>query len=139
LEREIERTRRDRTALSVVAGDVDHLREMNAAYGHEGANEALKAIGRIIRTEVRRADLACQMTMGDEMLIILPGVDLPGAFVTGERIRTAVEALSASFEFPVTVSLGCAQLRTDESLDQLIQRADERLYEAKNRGRNRVS
>jgi diguanylate cyclase (GGDEF)-like protein len=127
-------------ALLVV--DADHFKQINDTYGHAGGDEALKLIAETLKGAVRPTDLVGRVG-GEEFAIFLPRVDAKQALGLAERIRKAVYGLSFhADEFaagaPLTVSVGAALFRGPVRFDDLFRSADELLYEAKHRGRNRV-
>jgi diguanylate cyclase (GGDEF)-like protein len=143
LGRDLARSDRDGTWLSVVALDVDHFKRVNDTYGHAGGDQVLVALGDILRTGLRAGDLAGRVG-GEEFLTILPGTDADGAVIAAERLRMRIAAQRLALpagELCFTSSLGVASVRGPGCLrgaKQLIERADAALYEAKRGGRNRV-
>jgi two-component system, cell cycle response regulator len=128
-------------ALSAMMLDIDHFKRINDRFGHACGDEVLRQVARAIRTQVRGRDL-CARVGGEEMALLVPGVDEAPAVALAERLRSQLEALlidTPQGQVAVTVSIGVAPLRPDSlSLDDLLARADDRLYEAKRNGRNRV-
>ncbi len=123
--------------------DIDHFKAINDRHGHAAGDDVLRELARVLRRALRASDL-CGRIGGEEFAVLLPDEDLEGGRIAGERLRRAVEALlveSASAKGPIsfTVSVGVsAYPRDGEDLAPLLQRADERLYLAKEAGRNRV-
>lgn len=134
------------TPLSMILMDIDHFKKVNDTHGHPGGDMVLKKIAKIVSEQIRenreeeKRDYAGRYG-GEEFIILLKNCSIPDAFfkVAG-RIRRTVEA--AEFEwngasFKVTVSMGIASLgEGEQSVEAMIQRADEALYKAKNEGRN---
>lgn len=123
---------------AALALDIDHFKRVNDTYGHDVGDEALKHIARLIASCSRKGDLACRAG-GEEFCLILPSTTLDVAEEIAERIRsliadTAIEAIGT-----LTISIGVA-CRGPETPDaaSILKRADERLYFAKQSGRNRV-
>ena len=142
LTRERERARRYDTALALLLFDVDHFKRYNDNHGHQAGDEALRAVGRVVSTIIRGSDVACRYG-GEEFAVILPNAGVDQAAVVADKLRRAIEdAIISSLEgtpLPsVTVSVGVAALGTDGTEEQLITRADEALYAAKEAGRNTV-
>jgi diguanylate cyclase (GGDEF)-like protein len=141
LEREFNRSRRYERALSLIALDIDHFKQVNDTHGHLAGDSLLRQIASAIRPRLRREDILAR-TGGEEFGILLPEIALASAKTTADKVRKIVENTPLKVDqqlVPVTVSLGCAQLLDeDQSPDELYKRADERLYEAKQGGRNRV-
>lgn len=146
LESEWRRGRRSRAPLSVILGDVDWFKAYNDGYGHAQGDECLKLIARSFSESLLRpSDLAARYG-GEEFVCILPETDAEGALEVAERIRAALKALQLPHEFSpaspfVSVSLGVATVHPDAEPGgsaALMRLADERLYQAKAAGRDRV-
>jgi diguanylate cyclase (GGDEF)-like protein len=131
--REVARARRLGTTLCFALFDVDRFKQVNDEHGHPAGDEVLKAVAQVLHTAVRASDLTVRWG-GDELLVVLPAITEVGARVFAERVRKRVVALDAG----VTVSCGVAELGRFEDAGPAIARADQRLYEAKAEGRNRV-
>ncbi|MFO7809088.1 GGDEF domain-containing protein [Guyparkeria sp.] len=133
--------RRYGEACAVVMIDVDHFKQVNDRYGHSVGDEVLIAISDIGRRMLRENDLLSRFG-GEEFVLVLPHTDIDHARQVAERFRCAViEGLNTHFPDipPVTISQGVAAMRDgDVSHEGALHRADEALYEAKRRGRNRV-
>jgi diguanylate cyclase (GGDEF)-like protein len=136
LAREVARARRGRTPTSVVLIDIDRFKAINDAHGHATGDAVLKIVAHEIAGAVRASDTIARWG-GEEFLVLLPDTPLHGARICAEHIRAAVERISAPLA--VTVSLGTAELGDGEPAHLAIGRADQRLYEAKSSGRNRVA
>lgn len=141
--KQLSRARRLDAPLSLVLLDIDHFKRVNDTHGHLAGDEVLKRFAELVRDQLRREDIFVRYG-GEEFCLLLPDVPGPGAVALAGRIRRAVSkaAFVADGEaIELTVSAGVAA-RLDEgpeALDALIARADEALYIAKNRGRNRVA
>ncbi len=134
---EFARSRRTRNLFSVLIADCDQFKSINDTYGHQVGDLVLIDIARLLRTSVRVTDTVGRWG-GEEFLVILPDTGLENAVQVAEKQREVIDAQ----EFPTvghtTVSFGVAELRPDETIKDLIARADEALYRAKKNGRNRV-
>lgn len=126
--------------------DIDFFKRINDQYGHEGGDLVLKAIGRLLNPEKKKAlirivDLVSRWG-GEEIVFFLENTDIDGARKVAEKIKDKMAKTlvkindkgTASF----TVSIGAAQIGEGETLEALIGRADQAMYKAKARGRNRV-
>ncbi|KAA0949675.1 MULTISPECIES: sensor domain-containing diguanylate cyclase [unclassified Pseudomonas] len=139
---EWERAQRSNEPLALLMIDVDHFKAFNDRHGHQGGDEALRAVAQVIDSNIRRpADLAARYG-GEEFAVILPHTDSSGAGVIAEHIRSSIEYLPrlAADTQPITVSIGLStwNKRSAASLEELLLSADRALYEAKHGGRNRI-
>jgi diguanylate cyclase (GGDEF)-like protein len=117
---------------AVLMVDVDHFKEINDREGHAAGDAVLREVALALVGQARREDLTGRWG-GDEFLVILPDTDAAGGVVVGERMADAVRARLAQHG---SLSIGCAAGLGDA--DDLLQRADAALYEAKRQGRGRV-
>lgn len=140
LQREIGRASRYRSALSVVMADIDHFKSINDFFGHLAGDFVLKCIAARLKQELRDSDMLSRYG-GEEFAIILPMTNLDDALAVAERLRKAVAGMKIDYEgkqISVTMSFGVAMLGSQPvEVDGLIKMADEALYEAKRKGRNR--
>ncbi len=148
LHAEHERAMRDGALLSLLLIDVDRFKRFNDRYGHQAGDECLRRVARAIESCLRPGDL-CARYGGEEVAVLLPGVDEAAGARIAERIRRAVELLDIPHEGNeasggrVTISIGCAtfdpaRAPADGEDAALVAEADRLLYEAKRTGRNRV-
>jgi diguanylate cyclase (GGDEF)-like protein len=137
----IELARRTHEPFSLIVIDIDHFKKINDLHGHATGDVVLARLADRIRTALRKYDSAYRFG-GEELAVLVPRTRLDQATATAERLRTAVEAhkfRSANGSLvAATVSLGVAQFEPADDADTLFARADERLYRAKQNGRNRV-
>jgi diguanylate cyclase (GGDEF)-like protein len=134
---EFEQGKRLKTDLSCIIADIDHFKSVNDRFGHLQGDEVLKGISLQLRTMVRAYDIVGRYG-GEEFLIILPGTNLEQAWNFAERTRMKVKE-EAIANVTVTVSMGVTCIQEgDNSIDELIKRADDALYAAKKSGRDRV-
>jgi diguanylate cyclase (GGDEF)-like protein len=138
-EREVTRAQHSGSDVCLIMIDVDNFKQFNDRYGHIAGDRVLVAVSTALREYVRPTDLVARFG-GDEFAILLPGIDLDQAVQTAERLRSQVEALSPpSLATSVTVSIGVTNRANDDDVATLVERADEAMYDAKGKGRNRVS
>ena len=138
LAREVERSRRYGSPLSLVMGDLDHFKAVNDAFGHQVGDKVLQNTARALQEAVRMTDLVGRYG-GEEFLIVLPSTGLVEAYILAERVRELVkEMTAASLAEPVTGSFGVVERQIDETVALVLHRVDGALYEAKRRGRNQV-
>ncbi len=140
LDRELARARRHGRPLSLALLDLDHFKTINDTHGHLVGDTTLKRVAHLIRERVRQDELLARYG-GEEFAVVLPETDLEGAVIFAEMIRRQIEKYSFTFDgqdISVTVSVGVATMGPDDDAAALIGEADNRLYEAKNTGRNCV-
>ena len=140
LKEEMARADREGTPLSAAILDIDHFKVVNDTFGHLAGDEALRVVVRSCQEVLRAYDLFGRYG-GEEFLLVLPSTTAESARLICERVRAQVEALNIHWQnhtFRVTVSLGVAALHPGLDVDSLLGLADHALYQAKERGRNRV-
>jgi diguanylate cyclase (GGDEF)-like protein len=128
------------TNYSVVFFDIDHFKNINDTYGHDAGDVILKSLGLLFRRYARDIDMIGRFG-GEEFVAILPNTDKEGAFNFAEKLRKIVEKTKFMYKntrIKVTVSGGVASRDEVNSYEELLKKADERLYKAKRSGRNRV-
>jgi len=146
LDGELRFARRHATNVAVLMVDVDHFKAINDTHGHLAGDAVLANISGVIQRAVRNEDVVARFG-GEELGIILRQIPVDAATLLAERLRKLVEASSASGpdtsgkQLKVTVSIGIASFPQDniDSVNGLIEAADQALYRAKHAGRNRVS
>jgi diguanylate cyclase (GGDEF)-like protein len=125
-------------AYSVLALDIDHFKKVNDTFGHDAGDVALKTVADILKQNSRTGDLACR-SGGEEFALILPDTPLDTARTIAERIREHIEQTDVPQVGWLTMSIGAACRDADTPTpESVLKRADERLYLAKQSGRNRV-
>lgn len=145
---EMQRSQRYQQPLSLILFDIDHFKQVNDRLGHQVGDLVLAELAGLVRQSIRLSDSLTRWG-GEEFIVLSPGIGLDQAVGLAEKLREKVaehsfghanEGTGDALLPPgsVTISLGVAQFRLDETSDQLINRADEALYRAKREGRNRV-
>jgi diguanylate cyclase (GGDEF)-like protein len=142
LERETMSAARNSRPIAVLLLDVDYFKQVNDRFGHPAGDAVLRALGERFRENARAEDLVARYG-GEEFALALPETDLHRATVVGERCRRAVAQQPFRVDgqsIAVTVSVGAAAIepRQTRTVEELLQEADERMYEGKRAGRNRV-
>jgi diguanylate cyclase (GGDEF)-like protein len=138
-----EQSQRYHHAYTIIMLDLDHFKTVNDSYGHQMGDIALKATSTAIEHEMRSSDVAGRIG-GEEFAIILPETSIQNGLDLAERIRCAIANICIPLEdkrkmLKFTTSLGLSELKKeDNSLDDVLYRADEALYQAKNKGRNKI-
>ena len=138
--REIIRARRDGESLTAAFIDADRFKVINDTYGHPAGDAVLRAIGPACKRALRTTDILGRYG-GEELVLLLPQLNLEQAKPVLERVRQDVEAMVIPelMGHPVTVSIGAAELgENDLTITDLLGRADKAVYRAKQSGRNRV-
>lgn len=135
--KELERSRRYHRPFSVVLLDLDHFKRVNDQFGHLEGDRLLIAFSRIARETTRTLDTVGRWG-GEEFLILCPETDAGQALVLARRILDAVRSHPFDEGRRHTVSAGVATLQPQDTIDSLLLRADNALYQAKNGGRDRV-
>jgi diguanylate cyclase (GGDEF)-like protein len=142
LDRELARSARYRRPLALMLFDLDRFKAVNEDLGHLGGDFTLRELAAAVRGHVRKEELFARYG-GEEFVVVLPETGHEGGVTAAERIRQQVEKHIFQYEgktYPVTISVGLATTSGDESLtpNELIRQADEKLFQAKHQGRNRV-
>jgi two-component system, cell cycle response regulator len=144
LRREVSRRQRTGDPLGVVMADIDYFKKINDTHGHLVGDVVLQEVTRRLAADVRPYDVVGRYG-GEEFLIMFPGCSASNLLIGAERLRQSIAGLPVETEagpIPVTLSLGLASVEQNESetldCEALLRTADEALYAAKARGRNRV-
>ncbi|PUA19084.1 biofilm regulation diguanylate cyclase SiaD [Glaciimonas sp. PCH181] len=139
LKSEVARWERMRRPFAIAIADIDHFKEVNDTYGHEGGDKVLTEIAQILKSGMREYD-CCGRWGGEEFLIVLPEATAYDAGSIIERLRHAIETSDIQLEnklVPLSASFGIAEYFPGETISDLINRADAAMYAAKRAGRNR--
>ena len=140
LEGEFERVIRYGTEMALIMMDLDYFKKINDTYGHPAGDMVLSQIGNLLKSHVRRNDLACRYG-GEEFAVILPNTSRESTYAAYERFREMVFEQPFEYEskrFSVTVSIGIAYSNDAESINDLLAHADQALYQAKEENRNKI-
>ncbi|MGA9524566.1 MAG: GGDEF domain-containing protein [Myxococcaceae bacterium] len=141
LEREVSRCRRYERELCLILVDIDRFKHINDTWGHLAGDYVLKHLASTVKANVRKEDIFARYG-GEEFALLLPEIELKRGLATAEKLRKLVAEERFRFDnqdIPVTISLGMATLDSDERTGpELVGLADDKLYLAKNSGRNRV-
>ncbi len=128
----------DQNHYFLLTCDIDHFKRVNDNWGHPAGDKVLQTVSKTIAKNVRKGDLVSRFG-GEEFVIFLRGTDINDARKIAERIRTEIAATRYSvIPAQITASFGLVDIAPEQDLQQALNRADERLYNAKQNGRNQV-
>jgi diguanylate cyclase (GGDEF)-like protein len=137
-------SQRNKKKISLMMIDLDYFKKVNDTYGHPAGDFVLQNIAKIIKNVIRKSDLSARYG-GEEFVIVLAETGLDGALITAEKLRKMIEAHSFVYQrdsalqkIKVTVSVGLSELAEGQDRIDLLENADRALYQAKEKGRNRV-
>lgn len=131
----LDRARRENTSLGILWIDLDHFKELNDQHGHARGDQALIQVATVLRDNLRIYDQAARWG-GDEFLIVMVDCDADTLMQLGERIRSAIEETMHD-DCHITVSVGGYLTQPTDTIDSLLNQADQAMYRAKGLGRNR--
>ena len=140
LSKEIEKARRYDRNLSLLMMDIDNFKDFNDIYGHQVGDEVLKKLAKLLKKEAREADTVARYG-GEEFAVILPETDINGAVKIGQRINKAIRNMVVDYEdleLTFTISIGASSYHKDKSKKDLINDADDALYQAKHGGKDQT-
>jgi len=126
--------------FSVMMLDIDFFKKINDTYGHLAGDFILKEFVKIIQKIIRHSDILGRFG-GEEFIVLLPNTKVSGALRLAHRIKEEVEKNSFQFgnkDIKITTSIGITSASLNDSLESLLERVDEALYDAKRKGRNRI-
>lgn len=138
LENEIERTKRQNVEFSLIMFDLDHFKNVNDQFGHQAGDVVLKHVADIVKKGIRKIDCLARWG-GEEFIVLLPGTNLGQAKALAERLCKNISEACMPEINHITASFGVTQFNDHDTVDTLIQKADESTYLAKSRGRNQVA
>ncbi len=136
----LQEARRHASPLCALLLDIDNFKLLNDSHGHLAGDQVLRGFAQRLRDNLRQADIVCRWG-GEEFILLLKDTSPAQARELGEKLRQQIEQSAFSHQgqnLTITTSIGLAQLQAQDSLDQLIARADRALYRAKQAGRNRL-
>lgn len=137
LEQEVARTKRQGNRFSIAIIDIDHFKQVNDTYGHAGGDTVLREIAAEFRNVIRAQDRIGRWG-GEEFIVICPETGIEDARALFERLRAHIAGHVFSNRVQVTISVGISEYRGSDAITSLAIRADKAMYQAKQRGRNRV-
>jgi diguanylate cyclase (GGDEF)-like protein len=141
LPHELARLKRLQHPLGLIMADIDHFKVVNDSYGHDAGDIVLQELSRLLKDNIREGDIACRYG-GEEFVIVMPEASLQICQQRAEDIRTQFDSLRIDYhqyKLHVTISLGVAAFpQHGTNGEEVLNRADQAMYRAKQAGRNRV-
>lgn len=128
-------------SFAVFFGDIDHFKKVNDTYGHDCGDRILRMVAQTIKHNLRQHDFACRWG-GEEFLVIIPNIGQEGMQKIGNKILALVSSASIvenGERLHATLSLGATLAQPQDTLEDMLRRADALMYESKKNGRNRVT
>ena len=135
-------SRREEKSSSIISIDIDYFKKINDTYGHSIGDEVLKELAKILQNSTRKSDIVARFG-GEEFIILLPFTSIQGAKKIAEKLRRTVEKTPVQIDniitVPFTISIGIAAIEeNDTMIEEVLNRADRALYQAKKNGRNQI-
>jgi diguanylate cyclase (GGDEF)-like protein len=134
----VERRRRTGERASILLLDIDRFKDVNDAFGHAEGDRVLTALVALVQQRIRKLDLLFRVG-GEEFVLLLPGTKFADAFGVADEIRGLVADAGLVPDWPLSISVGVAELAIEQSPAEWLAEADAALYRAKRAGRNRVA
>ncbi len=138
LDIEIDRVHRYQSSFAVLMIDIDHFKKINDTYGHDTGDQVLQEISKVISLHIRKSD-ALMRWGGEEFLIVTAHMSKDESIIFANKLKNAVNSYTFDVGTDITISIGIAICRRDDTKSTLLKRVDKALYKAKNSGRNRVA
>jgi len=136
----IRELQREHEPVSIVLFDLDLFKDVNDKYGHLAGDSVIRGVAGVVQDSIRDSDVLCRWG-GEEFIIILQRCGIQDAWVKAEQIRNAIKDATFRYEgrdISVTISIGIAEYRHNDTKDTILSRADRALYRAKENGRDRT-
>lgn len=137
LEKEIERTKRNGKSFSLIMFDLDHFKKINDNFGHAMGDVVLRRVAETVKRRIRKTDYFARWG-GEEFIILLPETSVNNAVKVAEELREHISSMNLPGIGHVTASFGVAGFKEQDTIDSILVRVDDMLYEAKKAGRNCV-
>ncbi|WP_042835472.1 GGDEF domain-containing response regulator [Thermoanaerobacter ethanolicus] len=137
LEQEIERTKRNKKPFSLVMFDLDHFKNINDRFGHAAGDIVLRSVADTVKGRIRKTDYFARWG-GEEFIILLPETSLDDAVALAEELRKQISMMELEGIDKITASFGVTEYSDTDTIDTVLIRVDNMLYEAKGEGRNCV-
>ncbi len=137
LKTEIEKALRYNKTFSIILFDIDNFKSINDNYGHQKGDYVLKKVTEIFSKNIRKTDYFGRLG-GEEFIIITPEIDAKSALIVAEKLRKLLEKSKFDDVGQITASFGISEFEKGKDVNQLLKEADDALYLAKRKGKNRV-
>ena len=137
LKKEWDRAARYERRFSIIIFDIDWFKRVNDVYGHQAGDSVLVELAKLAKESIRSTDIICRWG-GEEFLILCPETNIDGAKELAIKLCSVVEDHQFTVNSKITISLGVCEFSGQKSLEDMIRQADDKLYEAKQRGKNTV-
>ncbi len=138
LNKEVTRAHRTKQPFTLIALDLDYLKQINDKYGHSIGDLAIQTVANVLKKNARSIDVAARMG-GEEFNLLLPGVDSQGGLIAAERIRSAIAGCKIEQVGQITASIGVSTFfEHSDKIEELLEITDQAMYNAKRNGRNQV-
>jgi diguanylate cyclase (GGDEF)-like protein len=127
------------TIFSLIMCDIDHFKKINDTYGHDKGDAVLKEVAKILKNNIRKSDIAARYG-GEEFMIVLPQTELSNCLDVARKIKTLISKINIKDTGKITISMGVISYSKEfeDKAKDFLKKVDELLYDAKNRGRNRI-
>jgi len=139
LDKEIGRYKRNNSPFAFLLFDIDKFKYINDTYGHEVGDNVITGVANLLKDHIRDVDFIARYG-GEEFVIVLPSTNINAAELVANKLRVLIECNEFNFNgkrVAITLSVGLAEIKINETKKELFERADAALYEAKNSGRNK--
>ena len=138
MNKEVTRAHRTKQPFTLIALDLDYLKQINDKYGHSIGDLAIQTVANVLKKNARSIDVAARMG-GEEFNLLLPGVDSQGGLIAAERIRSAIAGCKIEQVGQITASIGVSTFfEHSDKIEELLEITDQAMYNAKRNGRNQV-
>ncbi|MGE4471917.1 MAG: diguanylate cyclase [Sulfuricurvum sp.] len=137
LQSEVNKAHRYHRPLSVLIMDIDHFKRINDTYGHQCGDFALTTVAALLSKHIRDSDIVGRYG-GEEFMVICPETQITAAVSVGEKLREAIAQYDFGIIGHITISIGVAELKEEDTLETIVKNSDNCLYTAKHNGRNQV-
>ena len=138
LESEFKRYKRSKESFCVILIDIDFFKNINDTYGHLVGDSVLIELSKLLKDNLREVDMLGRWG-GEEFIIILPSSKIDGAYALAQKIREKVQNHKFKTSQQITSSFGVTQIKEDDTIEDILHRADKALYVSKDNGRNQVN